>query len=285
MDSLTPLQNILILVSNWSGCDFSRYNPNSMTRRIQRRMIETRSGNMEEYLQQLMEEPQERRALVSTLVIKVTDFFRDQPVFDLLAQQILPDLFALKRQRRLHSLRCWSSACAGGEELYSLAMLVAEELRKQPMEDEPWGITLLGTDVDRKSISLARRGRFSLQMMAGVPESFQRRYFLQPASLVLDSMQVAPALRSLCSFAVFDLSSAPTLAPPGSIFAEYDLILCRNMLIYCQLSLKIEILQRLHHCLRPGGCLVLGKAESLPAELNNSYVSVDRSLKVYRKKG
>lgn len=277
------LEAILAHVTSRSGCDFTRYNRNSMARRVLRRMIDTQSRGMEEYLALLTARPGEVGALLDTLTIRVSEFFRDPEVFELVAAEVLPGIVRGKRAAGDRSLRIWSAACACGEELYSLAMLTLECLAALE-GDSPWTLTFLGTDLDREALALARRGVFSERGLRTVPPAFRAKYFF-PVPVGTESWRLVPALTELCAFQPFDLTSGKHLSPPGGVFAEYDCIACRNFFIYCQNALKDEVLYRMHRGLRPGGCLILGKAENLPSSLEQWYIPLDRRLHVYRRKG
>ncbi|OQX12001.1 MAG: hypothetical protein BWK76_18320 [Desulfobulbaceae bacterium A2] len=279
------LQDILAYVTGRTGCDFTRYNRNTMSRRVLRRMIDTQSRSMVEYLDLLRTRPGEVAALVRFLTIHVSEFFRDPPVFELVACEVLPEILRWKQTQAEYSLRIWSAASASGEELYSLAMLVNEVLDTQPPQELQWTLTLLGTDLDEEALRAAGQGVFHARSMKMVPPAFRAKYFFPFGDPSAEQWRLVPQLAAMCAFQSFDLTTRGCLSPPGGVFAEYDLICCRNFFIYCQTTLKDEVFQRLHRCLRPRGFLILGKAEVLPPVLEQWYVPIDRRLRVYRKKG
>ncbi len=279
------LQAILIYVAGRTGCDFTRYNRNTMSRRVLRRMIDTQSRSMVEYLELLRAYHGEVGALVRFLTIHVSEFFRDPPVFELLAAEVLPEILRRKQARGEYSLRIWSAASACGEELYSLAMLVSEALAPQPPPELHWSLTLLGTDIDDEAVRAAGQGVYHARGMKMVPPAFRAKYFFPAGDPHTEQWALVPQLTAMCAFQTFDLTTRGSLSPPGGVFAEYDLICCRNFFIYCQNALKDEVLHRLHCSLCPGGYLILGKAEVLPPTLEQWYDPVDRRLRVYHKKG
>ena len=272
---------VIALAQQWSGCNFTRYNPSTLRRRVARRMIDVRCQSAEEYLAYLENNPAEYRKLVSAMTIKVSHFFRDPEVFTLIEQLILPRILETATTSPRAAVRIWSSACACGEEAYSLAILVAELLHKQSSSQT---VSILGTDLDGDCLAVAAEGIYHEESLRHIPEPLRNRYFSQPASLSGQYWQVTSRLRSMVNFVSFDLTNPSRMAPPSGIFSEYDFILCRNMLIYCQHALKLDILRRFHTCLRPNGYLALGRSESLPEAYQDFFVPVEPRLKIYLKK-
>lgn len=274
-------RRIIALAQQWSGCDFTRYNPSTLRRRVARRMIDVRCQTTDEYLAHLETHPHEYPRLVSAMTIKVSRFFRDPEVFDLIEQVILPRIMTASGPGQ-RTVRIWSSACASGEEAYTLAILVTECLRAHP--SPPRSVTILATDLDCAALANAAEGVYHEGNLQHIREPIRNRYFCQPDSLPAHYWQVTPQLRGMVNFVSFDLTNLSHLSPPSGIFSEYDFILCRNMLIYCQHALKIDILRRFHTCLRPNGYLALGRSEALPEAFQDHFVPVDPRLKIYLKK-
>lgn len=272
---------IIALAQEWSGCHWARYNPNTLKRRVARRMIDVRCQAFEQYLNFLTLHPEEFPRLMAFLTIKVSCFFRDPEVFSCLTERVFHKLFqdCIAEQRPI--LRIWSAACAYGEEAYSLAIAVQEYLHRENIAALP--VTILATDLDPNALTKASEGIYDDATLVHLPDAIRTRYFLKPSFLKPGLSQVTPELRQMVNFVSFDLSSSSRLAPTSGIFVDYDLILCRNMLIYCQHRLKIDILKRLHACLRPRGCLVLGRSESIPEELKNHFAPLDRRFKIFTK--
>jgi two-component system CheB/CheR fusion protein len=276
------LLQVISLAQQWSGCNFMRYNLSTLGRRVARRMIDARCRTVEEYLRYLESHPVEYPRLVTAMTIKVSRFFRDTEVFELIREVVLPQIFDQKAISGRRTVRLWSSACACGEEAYSLAILVAEALASRTEFFLP--VTILATDLDLECLASAAEGIYHEEELREVPETLRNRYFMKIAALPPHYRQAVPELRSMLHFAAFDLTNESRLAPPSGIFLEYDFILCRNMLIYCQNALKRDILARLHACLRPGGYLALGRAESLSEEFAARFDPIDSRLKVFAKK-
>jgi chemotaxis protein methyltransferase CheR len=182
--------------------------------------------------------PQLLNIAISALTIGVTAFFRDPPVFAALADSVLPDLLA-----RSPSPRIWSIGCSDGAELYSIAILLAER-------GAVHRCTLLGTDCRADALAAARQGRFEPTAIKGIPMDFLGRHFTFDGT----SWHVHPFLRTIPQWR---RASALSIREPGA----WDLILCRNMAIYMQPSAAARLWAGLEQCVRPGGALVLGKAE------------------------
>jgi len=175
---------------------------------------------------------------ISMLVIGVTSFFRDAPVFATLAQSTLPQVLA-----RSSAPRIWSIGCSDGAELYSIGMLLAERGAIQRC-------TLLGTDCRADAVAAARQGRYDPPAVRGVPQPFLSRYLTFDGA----GWYVHPYLRATTQWRS---ANALAIREPGT----WDMILCRNMAIYMQPPAACRLWAGLEQCVRPGGFLVLGKAE------------------------
>jgi two-component system CheB/CheR fusion protein len=149
------LRNLLDEVRAHRGIDFSRYQRPTVLRRLQRRLTATDQASVADYRRYLAAHPEEEERLIGSLLINVTDFFRDPPTFSYLSDHILPALLESARQRR-GDLRLWSAGCATGEEAYSLAILLHDVLAQQ--EHDRVSARIFATDVDSDAIAFARRG-------------------------------------------------------------------------------------------------------------------------------
>ncbi|MGC4113371.1 MAG: CheR family methyltransferase [Myxococcales bacterium] len=193
---------------------------------------------------------EELRALMPLVTVGKTEFFRDAAQFKAL-RKVIPDL--LKQARReMRRLRIWSAGCATGEEPYSLAMVLAD------LDVEMDGADILATDVNPQAVEVAAAGRFAPHRMGGVPDAALERHFTREGPL----FQARPELRARVRFQPHNLAGhghypLPKDGPP------WDLILCRNVLIYFEREGMVRVLQRFHDALAEGGFLALGYSESL----------------------
>lgn len=190
----------------------------------------------------------EWQAIIKALTIGETYFMRDTAHFALLRTRILPDILARRRQEGQRELAIWSAGCASGEEAYSLAILLVETMP----DLAEWHVTLFGTDLNNAALSAARRGIYRQWAFRSTDGEFQTRYFDQ----VTDGLQIKPAVRDLVSFRQCNLL---TWLPPVS----FDLILCRNVLLYFHRGAAQAAEDRLFEALLPGGWLLLSQPEQL----------------------
>jgi len=250
-----------------SGIDFSAYKTPTIVRRLQRRIAATGTENLASYTDYVSAHPDEYRKLVSSFLIKVTEFFRNPELFDYLRERVLPELIAAAR-RRGNEVRLWSAGCATGEEAYSLAILVAEALGD---ELERFTVRIFVTDLDGDAIAFARHGVYPAATLASLSPDLIARYFTRTE----DAYEVKKRIRALTVFGQHDLGQR---AP----FPRIDLCLCRNVLIYFTPELQKRALQLFAFSLRDGGYLALGKAEAT-SPLPESFAPVDSTLKIYRR--
>jgi two-component system CheB/CheR fusion protein len=247
------------------GLDFTLYKPTTVTRRIERRLALASTPDIEEYVERLKQDRTELDVLYRDLLIGVTRFFRDPPLFELLEQRVLPDLF--RRDSPDTPIRIWIAGCATGEEAYSFA-IVLQDLMEKLGERK---VKIFASDVHRGSLEHATRGIYAADAVAHVTPERLARYFLR----VGDDYQVVPDVRQMVVFAAHDVIKA---AP----FTRVDLISCRNMLIYLQPSAQQKVLSLFHFALNRGGLLVLGPSES-PGGMASDFETVDKHWKVFRK--
>ncbi len=261
------LRSFLESLREQSGIDFGSYKLPTIMRRLQRRIAATGTENLANYIRFLQRNPDEYQRLVNSFLIKVTEFFRDPELFTYLRDEMLPQL--MREAGPSRELRIWSAGCATGEEAYSLAILVSELLP----QNTNLSVRIFATDLDGEAISFARRGVYPASTLAELPPELVDRYFTP-----LDgAYEVKKSVRGLVVFGQHDLGQR---AP----FPRIDLALCRNVLIYFTTELQRRALQLFAFSLRDGGCLVLGKAETV-TPLADFFALEQPRLKVYRRVG
>ncbi|HEX5824372.1 MAG TPA: CheR family methyltransferase [Candidatus Limnocylindrales bacterium] len=258
---------VLDRIRERSGIDFSTYKTATIVRRLRGRMSATGHPSLADYGKLIETDAEEYARLVSSLLIKVTEFFRDPKVFQYLREETLPTLIAEAR-RRDRQLRVWSAGCSTGEEAYSLAITLVEALRDDP---GPLDVRVFATDIDRASIAFARRGLYPPAALKNVSPTLRARYFVKSDG----GYEVARTLRSLMIFGEHDLGAR---AP----FPRIDLILCRNVLIYFNLAMQRAALETFGLSLRDDGRLVLGLSETVAA-MPDAYVEDQARLRIYRR--
>ena len=251
------------------GVDFGSYKETTITRRLKRRMAATDQATVGEYRAYLAENPEEYRNLLSSFLIKVTEFFRDPEHFAYLQAEVLPRLVREAREAG-RGLRVWSAGCATGEEAYSLAIALAEVLGD---DLGTFKARIFATDVDEGAIEFARRGIYSASSVRGLSSKQLDRYFDE----VDGQYQIKKKIRSMIVFGEHDLSRR-------SPFPNVDLCVSRNVLIYFAPELQRRALHLFAYSLRNGGCLVLGNAETV-SPLSEYFETESRQYKVYRREG
>jgi chemotaxis methyl-accepting protein methylase len=261
--AVTPevMAAVLGEVARRRGVDFRDYRRETLERGILHRMQRMGETSAARYAESLGPAAGERgdeelAHLLEALVVPSSAFFRDAPVWEAVADKVLPRLALAHLEQR--PLRAWCVGAATGEEVWSLAMLLAERC------DGPAGPAweLHATDLDRRTLKLAEEGRYAPASAASVPAQLRARYLHREG----DDLVPVPALRARVSWSYHDLLGA-TLAPVKAVIAAFDLVLVRNVLIYFERRLQEKALHRLQAVLQPGGALVLGQVETLPPAL------------------
>ncbi|AVH70924.1 chemotaxis protein CheB [Nostoc sp. 'Lobaria pulmonaria (5183) cyanobiont'] len=261
------LATIFVLLRSATGVDFSHYKPNTLDRRIQRRMLLYKLERLEDYAEYLQENPGEVKALYEEILIHVTYFFRDPEAFQLLKERVFPTII---QNKSALPFRIWVSGCSTGEEVYSIAICLLEFLSDKVT---PPPIQIFATDISEIAIDKARSGIYVENQMMEVSPERRRRFF---NALEGGGYQISKTVRELCVFARQDLGSDPP-------FSNLDLISCRNVLIYLDETLQKRILPIFHYSLNPTGFLLLGTSEST-GKYSELFTPIDKKYKIYAKK-
>jgi two-component system CheB/CheR fusion protein len=238
-------EKLLLFLRDSRSFDFTGYKRPSLMRRVRHRMREIGAESFEDYQDVLQLQPSEFTALFNTILINVTSFFRDPEAWEHLRTEILPHVLEASGSGQL---RVWSAACSAGQEPYTIAMLLHEEMGSGFRER----VKIYATDVDEDALNSARQASYTEREMRGLPASYRERYF----DLVNGRYVFTPDLRRSVIFGRNDLTSD---APISRI----DILLCRNTLMYLNAETQSRVVSRLGFALRPNGVLFLGKAEML----------------------
>jgi two-component system, chemotaxis family, CheB/CheR fusion protein len=249
------------------GFDFHGYKPTSLARRIRKRMNLLGIRGFDEYQAFIELHQDEFRELFNTILINVTRFFRDPEAWDSLRDLAIRPLIASKSPAE--PIRAWSAGCASGEETYSIAMLLVEALG---IEQYQRRVKIYGTDVDEEALNTARHATYPSQPIENVPAALRDRWFEQADG----QFSFHKGLRRQVILGRHDLI---TDAP----ISRVDLLVCRNTLMYFNAETQARILDRFHFALNDGGCLLLGRAESLMAH-GQFFVPVDPKRRLSSKR-
>ncbi len=244
------------------------YKEKCLRRRIAVRMRARGVHTYADYARILDGDSVEWDKLMDALTINVTKLFRNWETYALLADNIIPAIWAAHTDL----IKVWSAGCSSGEEPYSLATLFFRAGERSGRSATPERVRVLGTDIDKRSLDAAQAGLFDEDAFADTPKEFRDRYFTAgyPAT-------VLPAIKALIALERRDLLLEEP--PPGG----HHLIVCRNVLIYFDRETQEMLFQRYHDALRPGGILVLGKVETLLGSIRNKFAAIEARERVYRK--
>ena len=253
-----------------AGLDLGVYKDKCLRRRIAVRMRACNVHTLDEYVALLDRQPAEFDRLLDALTINVTSFFRNPETWSCLATRLLPEVLLAREGR----LRAWSAGCASGEEPYTIAMLVAGVL--EGLDRGAWlpRLRVDATDVDRRSLERARTARYPRRAFADADPALVARWCAPEGE---DELGVRPELRALVTVAPYDLSR-PQPAP-----GTFDLICCRNVIIYFDREVQERLMHRFADALQPGGLLVLGKVESILGAARERYELLEPRERIYRK--
>ncbi|MEO0318708.1 MAG: hypothetical protein RL404_2385 [Pseudomonadota bacterium] len=192
----------------------------------------------------------DRQQLASALIPLESFFFRDAGQVALIRERLLPQRIRVRAASR--TLRLWSAGCATGEEAYTLAILLAELLP----DLHSWKIDIVASDINRHALERARSGLYGAWSFRGVPDSVRARHF----RAVRGGWQIEPALRDMVTFVEDDLLGSPV---PALLSGEFDLVLCRHVLMYYQDEALARVVDRFARALAPGGFLLVGHVEMI----------------------
>jgi two-component system CheB/CheR fusion protein len=241
------LAKITTLLRAKTGHDFAHYKENTCIRRIQRRMHVHQLTSASDYLELLRTDAAEPEALFRDLLIGVTQFFRDGKAFDALKARVIPKLFENKRAD--DQIRVWVPGCATGEEAYSIAILLREEMQRR---DSSFKVQIFATDIDDHALDIARNGIYPQGAVRDLPEDELHLYFTKQAN----AYRIVKEIREMCIFSLHNLIK-------DTPFSKLDLISCRNLLIYLDPALQQRVLALFHFGLRQRGYLFLGPSENV----------------------
>ena len=261
------LNRVLSFLADQTAHDFSLYKKSTLTRRIERRMTVTRSTDIEAYMKILHRSPEEVRALFQDLLIGVTNFFRDPEAFERLRDKVLPELFSQSREN--DTFRVWVPGCATGEEAYSAAIIILEELEKLGSSRR---LQIFATDVNKIAIEKARAGLYPENIATDVSAERLKRFFIKEGSYY----RIKKEIRESVVFAEQNVLRDPP-------FMHLDILICRNLLIYLEPKAQEKLIPLFHYNLKAGGVLFLGTSES-PGRFANLFYPVAKKLSIYKKR-
>lgn len=253
---------ILQLLREHTGTDFTCYKLPTVARRTLNRMVSVGAETFTDYLHLLRQREGEAARLLEHVTIKVSRFYRHAPTFDVLRRQVLPEL---ARQADGRLIYIWSIGCGCGEEPYTLAMLFAEAGLSCSIE---------ATDIDPAALQRAAQGYFADAALYELPKGLRDRYLARSDGF----HEVSPSLREQVRFSHHDILSARP--PPGG--GQFDLVCLRNVLIYLGLEMQELALQAARRAVRRDGYLCIGEAEWVSPALAATLTPLTDDTRIFR---
>ncbi|MEW6991737.1 protein-glutamate O-methyltransferase CheR [Colwelliaceae bacterium 6441] len=224
-------------------------------RRLTRIIRERKLSSFSEYCQLLQDNvEQEKNYFINAITTNLTSFFREGHHFDYLTKTELPSLIQKNKQDK--KIRIWSSASSTGEEPYSIAATVSESLKSYLSS---WDIKILATDIDSDVLAKGKAGIYDERRIEDIPEKYKKAYFSKGTGLNANKVKVDPKLQKLLTFKQLNLLHEWPMK------GRFDIIFCRNVIIYFDKKTQQELFERYYEILAPGGLLILGHSENLGA--------------------
>lgn len=256
-------------ISRDRGFACSNYKEKCLRRRIAVRMRAKGVHTYADYARTLDSDSAEYDRLLDALTINVTKLFRNWTVYQAIAEHVVPVLWRLDTR----AIRVWSAGCSSGEEPYSLAILLHRYAAQHGLLRRIDQVDVLGTDIDRGSLEAAARGQFPAAAFDETPAELREHYFSPTLPFTVIS-----AVRAMVRFERRDLLDETPAMPGG-----FQLIVCRNVLIYFDRDTQERLLARFHDALAPDGFLVLGKVETLLGPVRQRFAAVDARERIFRR--
>ena len=247
------MKEVIDLVREVHGFDLSCFDETFFIQSLQRRRTATATAMIEEYLELLRQSPAEAKNLLESMDVVYSEFFRNPLAFTLLEQALLPGIFE-EKEKSGGEIRVWSAGCATGQEAWSAAILLDEMVGRR---SRPLSYRIIATDRSESALAQARTGRYHIEALG----SLKTRYLRSAFSRQGDYFTVVPRLRQKVTFTVYDLLDTETFCPPESIFGNFDVIFCCNILLYYRQTIQTQVLKKFRRCLTRSGYLITDETE------------------------
>lgn len=232
--------------------DISIYDEAFLLHTIEKRRIGIGVCNASIYADSLHKDNQEAECFYNSLHISFSRFFRDPVTFAFLEQSILPEIAANKRNGS--EIRIWSAGCADGQEAYSLAILLSDLSETCGKKIR---FRIFATDICQEALSTGINGKYDENMILDVKTNHLNKYFIRQGKDYI----IIPEVRQHLTFSIHDLMDQSTANLPESIYGDFDMVICGNVLIYYKAEVRLAIIRKLLQAVKPGGYLVTGEAE------------------------
>jgi chemotaxis protein methyltransferase CheR len=259
------------------GIDLSDYRSETLEIRLTERMKQVGCPDISHYVEYLRNDPSECDLLIDCIAINVSSFFRNPLVFDILAHRVLPDMVELKRHNNQQEIRVWSAGCANGQEPYSMAILIHEVLKDFRLK---WKSHIFASDIDKEALKQAASAIYTVENLENTRMGYIERYFTRDDH----GYKLQPFIQEMVQFSQEDLNSRTTIAPAESVYGTFDIILCRNVLIYFKQEQQNFVVEKLLKSLDNLGYLILGESETITGSLAPRFDVIDQRNRIYQKR-
>lgn len=267
------LDKIITLMKQTHGRDISVYDPSFLFKSLERRWVATGVNNAAEYCCCLEKNNTEAEAFYSSLHITFSQFFRDPLTFALLEQLIIPSIISHRPDGR--EIRIWSAGCSTGQEAYSMAMLLSDFAEAC---DKEISLRIFATDISQESLAAGRAGMYDKNAVQNVKIKYLNKYFTKQG----EAYTIVPQLRKYICFSTYDLLDLSTANPPESIYGDFDIVMCSNLLFYYKPNLQQVIIRKLQQTMSVAGYLVTGEAEKTLIENATKLQMVDMRTAAFK---
>lgn len=268
------LDRLVGAVRRASGVDFAHYKRTVLSRKLLELAADEGATSLSAYAARLEHDREAAAKVGLALLNNTTAMFRDPASFDLLRTAALPELVARRSSEGATALRAWVAACSTGEEAYSIAMCLVDEVERQ---GTPLDSSVVASDVDAAALAQAEAGLVDEERARLVPATFAERWLLGTSG----ARHFAPSLRERVRFARHDVVSSAMPAPAEAAFASFDLVSCRNLLIYLEPASQERVMLRLLKACAPGSLLLLGETEWAPEPFADQLEPVGNGVSLY----
>ncbi len=263
-------KRLTVEIARVAGLALEDYKEKVLRRRIAVRMRACAIEGYDEYRQRIQKDPAEFEKLKDALTINVTRLYRNPETWEKVRSIVLPELI----RSREGGIRVWSAGCSSGEEPYTLAVCLAEESERAGRPGWAARSTIVATDIDEGVMTKARAGRYPVSSFLEMPTALADRYF-RPTET--GDREVVPAIKRMVEVRRHDLLREGVPTPP------YDLVVCRNVVIYFDRDGQERLFDRFADSLNPGGYLLLGKVETLFGPARDKLELLDVRERIFRR--
>jgi chemotaxis methyl-accepting protein methylase len=271
--NLSKINSLLLKIK---GLDISCYEETFIRKSLEKRLLVTQINTLDDYYAYLEKDYSEAEALFNSMNVTYSEFFRNPLTFDYLEQITLPLIVNKKKNGSDKEIRVWSAACSGGHEVYSIAILLDEIFLTLKSNIASY---IFATDINPEELNNAEKGIYYANSLNKVTLRRINTYFTQQG----ETYTIIPRLRMNINFSKFDLLTEKSFYPEASIYGNFDLVFCSNILFYFKPDFRGKILEKLEYSVASGGYLVCGETERAMID-KNKFQEASLYSSVFQKK-